>query len=95
MADPTQKIRGLSPLHDSGTGSSLGTSQHLRVLTDVEVLFTGTYGNFEIMPLLCPNGFDTCTTTILARERLRKLNTDGLILQISIEEPIPDICLAL
>ncbi|KDQ27557.1 glycoside hydrolase family 92 protein [Pleurotus ostreatus PC15] len=59
VADPTQKIRGLSPLHDSGTGSSLGT-----------------YGNFEIMPLLCPNGFNTCTTTLLARERLRKLNTD-------------------
>jgi hypothetical protein len=47
-------------LHDSGTGSSLGT-----------------YGNFEIMPLLCPNGFDTCTTRLLARERLRKLRTDG------------------
>jgi putative alpha-1,2-mannosidase len=46
-------------LHDSGTGSSLGT-----------------YGNFEIMPLLCPGGFDTCTTTILARERYRKNNTD-------------------
>ncbi|KAG9220559.1 hypothetical protein CCMSSC00406_0004015 [Pleurotus cornucopiae] len=59
VTDPTQKIRGLSPLHDSGTGSSLGT-----------------YGNFEIMPLLCPNGFATCTTTLLARERLRKLNTD-------------------
>ncbi len=24
VTDPTQKIRGLSPLHDSGTGSSLG-----------------------------------------------------------------------
>ena len=24
VADNTQKIRGLSPLHDSGTGSSLG-----------------------------------------------------------------------
>ncbi|KAF9449192.1 glycoside hydrolase family 92 protein, partial [Macrolepiota fuliginosa MF-IS2] len=59
VVDPTQKIRGLSPLHDSGTGSSLGT-----------------YGNFEIMPLLCPDGFDTCTTTLDARERLRKLNTD-------------------
>ncbi|KAJ7881413.1 glycoside hydrolase family 92 protein [Mycena leptocephala] len=36
----------------------------------------GTYGNFEIMPLLCPNGFDTCTTRLAARQRLRKLNTD-------------------
>ncbi|KAH7913252.1 glycoside hydrolase family 92 protein [Hygrophoropsis aurantiaca] len=59
VADPTQKIRGISPLHDSGTGSSLGT-----------------YGNFEIMPLLCPGGFETCTTTLLARERFRKNNTD-------------------
>ncbi|KAF8198088.1 glycoside hydrolase family 92 protein [Pholiota molesta] len=47
------------PLHDSGTGSSLGT-----------------YGNFEIMPLLCPGGFNTCTTTLAARQRLRKNNTD-------------------
>ncbi|KAJ7282859.1 glycoside hydrolase family 92 protein [Mycena rebaudengoi] len=59
IANPAEKIRGISPLHDSGTGSSLGT-----------------YGNFEIMPLLCPNGFDTCTTRLLARERLRKLRTD-------------------
>ncbi|KAK7052309.1 glycoside hydrolase family 92 protein [Favolaschia claudopus] len=59
ITDPTQFIRGLSPLHDSGTGSSLGT-----------------YGNFEIMPLLCPNGFDTCTTSLARRQRLRKLNTD-------------------
>ncbi|KAK2467881.1 hypothetical protein APHAL10511_000176 [Amanita phalloides] len=59
ILDPTQKIRGLSPLHDSGTGSSLGT-----------------YGNFEIMPLLCPGGFETCTTSLNARERLRKPFTD-------------------
>ncbi|KJA20050.1 glycoside hydrolase family 92 protein [Hypholoma sublateritium FD-334 SS-4] len=59
VTDNTQFIRGMSPLHDSGTGSSLGT-----------------YGNFEIMPLLCPGGFDTCTTTLAARERLRKNNTD-------------------
>ncbi|KAF8813953.1 glycoside hydrolase family 92 protein [Phlegmacium glaucopus] len=59
VTDPTQFIRGLSPLHDSGTGSSLGT-----------------YGNFEIMPLLCPGGFDTCTTTLAARQRLRKPNSD-------------------
>lgn len=59
IVDPTQKIRGLSPLHDSGTGSSLGT-----------------YGNAEIMPLLCPKGFDTCTTSLASRERFRKPNTD-------------------
>ncbi|KAF9055676.1 glycoside hydrolase family 92 protein [Panaeolus papilionaceus] len=59
IADNSEFIRGLSPLHDSGTGSSLGT-----------------YGNFEIMPLLCPHGFDTCTTTLAARQRLRKNNTD-------------------
>ncbi|KAJ7646924.1 glycoside hydrolase family 92 protein [Roridomyces roridus] len=59
VTDPTQSIRGISPLHDSGTGSSLGT-----------------YGNFEIMPLLCPKGFDTCTTRLVTRERKRKNNTD-------------------
>ncbi|KAF8902926.1 glycoside hydrolase family 92 protein [Gymnopilus junonius] len=59
VTDATQYIRGLSPLHDSGTGSSLGT-----------------YGNFEIMPLLCPGGFDTCPTTLSQRERLRKNNAD-------------------
>ncbi|TFY80901.1 hypothetical protein EWM64_g3111 [Hericium alpestre] len=60
VTDNTQFVRGLSPLHDSGTGSSLGT-----------------YGNFEIMPLLCPGGFDTCTTKLAARERLRKNFTDN------------------
>ncbi|KAI0044234.1 glycoside hydrolase family 92 protein [Auriscalpium vulgare] len=59
VTDNTQFVRGMSPLHDSGTGSSLGT-----------------YGNFEIMPLLCPEGFETCTTKLAARERLRKNNTD-------------------
>ncbi|CAA7261861.1 unnamed protein product [Cyclocybe aegerita] len=59
VANPTQFVRGLSPLHDSGTGSSLGT-----------------YGNFEIMPSLCPNGFNACNTTLAARQRLRKNNTD-------------------
>ncbi|KAG1739257.1 glycoside hydrolase family 92 protein [Suillus lakei] len=59
ISDPTQKARGMSPLHDSGTGSSLGT-----------------YGNFEVMPLLCPSGFDTCTTTLGARERYRKNDSD-------------------
>ncbi|KAI0072512.1 glycoside hydrolase family 92 protein [Panus rudis PR-1116 ss-1] len=59
ITDPTEKIRGLSPLHDSGTGSSLGT-----------------YGNFEIMPLLCPGGFNACNTTLQRRERFRKNNTD-------------------
>ncbi|EPT04555.1 hypothetical protein FOMPIDRAFT_131733 [Fomitopsis schrenkii] len=59
VTDPTQMIRGLSPMHDSGTGSSLGT-----------------YGNFEIMPLLCPGGFETCTVRIDERLRYRKNNTD-------------------
>ncbi|OAX37357.1 glycoside hydrolase family 92 protein [Rhizopogon vinicolor AM-OR11-026] len=59
IADPTQKIRGMSPLHDSGTGSSLGS-----------------YGNFEVMPLLCPGGFDTCTTRLAARETYRMNDTD-------------------
>ncbi|KAH9083636.1 glycoside hydrolase family 92 protein [Lactarius deliciosus] len=59
VADATQFVRGLSPLHDSGTGSSLGT-----------------YGNFEIMPLICPGGFDSCAPNLRGRERLRKNNTD-------------------
>ena len=59
VADASRFVRGLSPLHDSGTGSSLGT-----------------YGNFEILPLLCLGGFDTCTTTLASRQRLRKKNTD-------------------
>ncbi|KAG6919383.1 hypothetical protein DXG01_006932 [Tephrocybe rancida] len=59
IANPNEFIRGISPLHDSGTGSSLGT-----------------YGNFEVMPILCPHGFDTCTTTLAARQRLRKLDSD-------------------
>ncbi|KAI0916410.1 hypothetical protein AcW1_008859 [Taiwanofungus camphoratus] len=59
VTDPTQTIRGLSPLHDSGTGSSLGT-----------------YGNFEIMPLMCPDGFYSCTVRLDERERYRKNNTD-------------------
>ncbi|KAI0771821.1 glycoside hydrolase family 92 protein [Irpex lacteus] len=59
ITDNTQTIRGISPLHDSGTGSSLGT-----------------YGNFEVMPMTCPGGFDTCLTSLTARETFRKNNTD-------------------
>ena len=59
ITDPAERIRGLSPLHDSGTGSS-----------------SGTYGNFEIMPLLCPDGFETCTVRLDDRLRYRKNNTD-------------------
>ena len=60
VSNASEFIRGLSPLHDSGTGSSLGT-----------------YGNFEIMPVLCPGGFETCTTSLAARQRLREPLTDG------------------
>ncbi|KAF9016825.1 hypothetical protein BDZ89DRAFT_930413, partial [Hymenopellis radicata] len=35
-----------------------------------------SYGNFEIMPLLCPDGFDTCITHFAKRLRHRKNNTD-------------------
>ncbi|EAU91164.2 glycosyl hydrolase [Coprinopsis cinerea okayama7 len=59
VANASEFVRGLSPLHDSGTGSSLGT-----------------YGNFEVMPVLCPGGFETCTTSLNARQRLRKPFTD-------------------
>ncbi|KAI0267212.1 glycoside hydrolase family 92 protein [Russula aff. rugulosa BPL654] len=59
VTDNTQFVRGLSPLHDSGTGSNLGS-----------------YGNFEIMPLICSGGFDTCTPNLAGRERLRMDNTD-------------------
>ncbi|KAL1738916.1 glycoside hydrolase family 92 protein, partial [Schizophyllum fasciatum] len=58
ITDATQYIRGLSPLHDSGTGAS------------------GDYGNFAIMPLLCPDGFVTCATSFNNRQRYRKNNTD-------------------
>lgn len=81
VTDNTQFIRGISPLHDSGTGSSLGEYRYCSPCTTKTkghlYLWIGTYGNFEIMPLLCPDGFDTCTTTLAARERLRKNNTDG------------------
>ena len=30
------------------------------------------------MPLLCPGGFNTCTTTLANRERLRKPDSDGV-----------------
>ncbi|KAL1694850.1 glycoside hydrolase family 92 protein [Schizophyllum commune] len=58
ITDATQYIRGLSPLHDSGTGAS------------------GDYGNFAVMPLLCPSGFATCGTSWNNRQRYRKANTD-------------------
>jgi hypothetical protein len=45
-------------------------------------LNTGTYGNFEIMPLICPGGFYSCPTTLLARERYRKNYTDGMFIQL-------------
>ncbi|KAK7040792.1 hypothetical protein VNI00_009698 [Paramarasmius palmivorus] len=32
VTDPTQKIRGISPLHDSGTGSSLGSYGNFEVM---------------------------------------------------------------
>ncbi|KAG1821259.1 glycoside hydrolase family 92 protein [Suillus variegatus] len=70
ISDPSQKARGISPLHDSGTGSSLGT-----------------YGNFEVMPLLCPSGFDTCTTTLEARERYRKNDSDGMASCVGASKP--------
>jgi hypothetical protein len=38
----------------------------------------GSYGNFEIMPLICPGGFNTCTPNLAGRERLRMDNTDGI-----------------
>ena len=36
----------------------------------------GSYGNFEIMPLLCPGGFNSCTTKLNDRLQSRKNNTD-------------------
>ena len=36
----------------------------------------GTYGNFEIMPMFCPDGFNSCNVTLATRERFRKNNTD-------------------
>lgn len=73
----------------------------------VSYAWLGTYGNFEIMPLMCPDGFDTCTTRLDDRERLRKNNTDGSKLHLSFpcshthgalstrsQRPLPDILLS-
>ena len=46
------------------------------------IVCLGSYGNFEIMPLICPGGFDTCTPNLAGRERPRMSNTDG---ELSIE----------
>ena len=51
---------------------------YLSILIPILYYYTGSYGNFEIMPLLCPGGFNSCTTTLAARERLRKPNSDGM-----------------
>jgi len=40
------------------------------------------------MPLLCPGGFNTCSTTLAARQRLRKPNTDGGRLNLPIADLI-------
>ncbi|TRM61596.1 glycoside hydrolase family 92 protein [Schizophyllum amplum] len=37
---------------------------------------SGDYGNFPVMPLLCPDGFSTCTTSFTTRQRYRKPDTD-------------------
>ncbi|KAI0032107.1 glycoside hydrolase family 92 protein [Vararia minispora EC-137] len=37
----------------------------------------GTYGLFEIMPVECPSGFNSCPTRIVDRQRLRKNFTDN------------------
>ena len=39
----------------------------------------GTYGNFEIMPMTCADGFESCPTSLAARERYRKNDTDGTL----------------
>ncbi len=58
--DATLPVRGVSPLHDSGTGSS-----------------SGSYGNFETMPVLCKDGnYDLCPTTLDNRGRLRIAGKD-------------------
>jgi hypothetical protein len=67
IVDPTMRVRGISPLHDSGTGAG-----------------SGSYGNFEVMPLICPKGWQTCTTTVNNRMRYRKNNTDGELAHIMI-----------
>lgn len=35
------------------------------------------------MPLICPDGFDTCTPNLAGRERLRMSNTDGNLSVVS------------
>lgn len=59
--DATLPVRGVSPLHDTGTGSS-----------------SGSYGNFETMPVTCrDNNFDLCPTTLDNRGRLRLPEKDA------------------
>ena len=36
------------------------------------------------MPMLCPGGFETCKVTLLARERFRKNNTDGMQMTLTL-----------
>lgn len=80
VTDNTQFVRGLSPMHDSGTGASSGKQLGPDAAAMLILVISGSYGNFEIMPLLCPDGFDFCTTSLDARQRLRKNNTDVSVL---------------
>lgn len=51
----------------------------------------GTYGNFEIMPMFCPGGFNTCNVTLASRERFRKNNTDVRVWCCGVEVMTADL----
>lgn len=53
-------VRGMSILHDTGTGSS-----------------SGSFGNFETMPVICTNDdYQLCPTTLDNRKRMRAKGKD-------------------
>jgi hypothetical protein len=78
VTDPTQFIRGISPLHDSGTGSSLGEDFYFKERAHIlNFIFFRKLWQFRNNAITLCRGFNTCTTTLTARQRLRKPNTDG------------------
>ncbi|KZV68558.1 glycoside hydrolase family 92 protein [Peniophora sp. CONT] len=58
VADATQFIRGLSPLHDSGTGSSLGTYGNFEIMPQIGCTFDSCPTRYEDRLRLRKNNTD-------------------------------------
>ena len=58
VADATQFIRGLSPLHDSGTGSSLGTYGNFEIMPQIGCDFNTCPTRYEDRLRLRKNNTD-------------------------------------